>query len=153
MWLIKKPTHIKRIGKSKYFEEEEEEMTEMPPIQWCPSAQPPAGKSLQPWGEWGEGGESQPGQGQGRSMWTFLLLFLSCSLQRRDTAIALGCAAVKSWRHACQVGRLGCCCPNLAETLKELGERWIDRYNPELHYLVLWFFCVCTADRPLNPCL
>lgn len=51
--------------------------------------------------------------------------------------------------HARRVGRSGCCCPNLAETLKEPREMWIDRYNPKLHYLVLGFSFVSVQQIDL----
>lgn len=35
-------------------------------------------------------------------------------------------------------GKAGLRPPQPAETLKEPREMWIDRYNPKLHYLVLW---------------
>lgn len=53
-------THVKRIGKSQYFGGEEEEMAEVPPTWWCPSARPPAGNAAV--GETGSG-KSQPGRG------------------------------------------------------------------------------------------
>lgn len=103
---------------------------------------------MQPWGEWGVGNPSVAGDWQ-----EFVGFLTSLSLLQPPEEGRSHRTGVCSCKLSGDVpaGWEGWVCrrPNLSETLKEPREMWIDRYNPELHYLVSWFSFVSVQQIDL----